>query len=214
MFTGIIETLGTVRRIDRQPDGARLTLHMPGATDLQLGESVATNGVCLTITRLDGATWEADVSAETLRRSTLGGLTTGATVHLERALKLGDRLDGHLVQGHVDEVGSITRQTPEGDGVLMEVAVSDRNARYVAEKGSISVDGVSLTVAHLTSTGFAVALVPFTLGMTTFRDRRAGDKVNLEFDVLAKYVERLLTADDSKPASRIDRTFLERHGYL
>lgn len=216
MFTGIIERVGTVAHVHARSDGARIALNRPW-TDLSLGESVAVNGVCLTVAEVDGDLWSADISSETLERSTLGTLRTGDSVHLERALRLGDRLGGHIVQGHVDEVGSVVSLERDGRGCRIEIAASERNHRYLAEKGSVAVDGVSLTVAALTRRGFVVALIPFTLAQTTLNGRRAGDRVNLEYDALAKYVERLLSfaaAARNDHVTRLDAAFLAEHGYL
>lgn len=216
MFTGIVERIGTVASIRSQAEGARVALSRCW-DDLALGESVAVNGVCLTVAAIEGDRWFADVSTETLRRSTLGGSKVGDAAHLERALRVGDRFGGHIVQGHVDEVGGVRAVERDGNGLRVAIAVSERNRRYLAEKGSVAVDGVSLTVADLTSDGFVVALIPFTMAQTTLSRRRAGDRVNLEFDALAKYVERLMAFRDSERganASPLDETFLAKHGYL
>ncbi|GIX07901.1 MAG: riboflavin synthase subunit alpha [Candidatus Poribacteria bacterium] len=216
MFTGLIESVGTVARIERRAGGARLTVAVAWAEELRLGESVAVNGACLTVAWRGSGLWAADLSAETLRRTTLGRLQVGDRLHLERALRVGDRLGGHLVQGHVDEVGMIRELRPEGAGMWMEIAVSPENHRYLAEKGSVAVDGVSLTVAALTPTGFGVALIPHTLERTTFTERRPGEPVNLEYDVLAKYVERMLTIGDPSTdrGSGLSLEFLKEHGFL
>lgn len=186
---------------------------MPAPTDLREGESIAVNGACLTAAVAGSEEFAADVSAETLRRTTLGKARVGDAAHLERALRVGDRLGGHFVQGHVDEIGFIRAVTPEGSGILMDVAVSPEAKRFLVEKGSIALDGVSLTIASLTSDGARIALIPYTLESTTFRDRRVGDAVNVEYDMLAKYVARLLGRDDAKHAPGLDESFLQRHGY-
>ena len=162
MFTGIVKRVGTVAHVHARTDGVRIALNRTW-TDLLLGESIAVNGVCLTIADIGGDRWSADISTETLRRSTLGSLRAGDNVHLERALRLGDRLGGHIVQGHVDEVGTIASIERDGSGRRVEIAVSERNRRYLAEKGSVAVDGVSLTVAAVTHRGFVVPFIPFTL---------------------------------------------------
>lgn len=194
MFTGIIEELGEVRSITGSDEGARLWVRAGGVLDgARVGESIAVSGVCLTIVALEGAAFAADVVAETLRRTTLGGLRSGDPVNLERPLRLDQRLGGHIVQGHVDGVGTVTAVRPEGDGVWMEIAPPPALMRYLVEKGSVAVDGVSLTVAGISeSVGFAVALIPHTLEVTTLGRRGVGDRVNVEVDVLAKHVERLM----------------------
>jgi riboflavin synthase len=193
MFTGIVEVLGEVRAVDRTAGGGRLRVRAGALLDAaRVGESIAVSGVCLTIAAMDGDVFAADLAAETLRRTTLGALRPGDLVNLERPLRLDGRLGGHLVQGHVDGVGLVTALRPEGDGVWMEVAPPAALLAYLAEKGSVAVDGVSLTVASLGADAFAVALIPHTLAVTTLGRRRIGDQVNLEVDILAKYVERLL----------------------
>jgi riboflavin synthase len=195
MFTGIVEGTGTVAALAAAGDGggARLAVEAPWlAGELALGESVAVNGCCLTVAEVTPDGFAADLHAETLRRTALGGLAAGARVNLERPLPLGGRLGGHLVQGHVDGVAAVLDRTPVGDGEEVRVELPEPLARYLVEKGSITVDGVSLTVAGLGPGWFTVALVPHTLAVTTLGDRRPGDLVQLEVDVVAKYVERLL----------------------
>lgn len=213
MFTGIIERLGTVERVAHRADGSRLTVAIPGVNDLREGESIAVSGACLTVATAGEGTFDADVSAETLRRTTLGALRVGDDVHVERSLRVGDRLGGHFVQGHVDEVGTIRALTTEGAGVLMDVTVPPESRRFLVEKGSIALDGVSLTIASLTSDGARVAFIPYTLSSTTFQRRRVGDRLNVEYDMLAKYVARLLGDTDGGRTPRLDEAFLQRHGY-
>jgi riboflavin synthase len=196
MFTGIVEGTGTVAALAVAADGggARLEVEAPWlAGDLRLGESVAVNGCCVTVAAPVAAGFAADLVAETLRRTALGGLAAGDRVNLERPMALGGRLGGHLVQGHVDGVARIIGRTAVGDGEEVRVELPGALERYVVEKGSIAVDGVSLTVAGVGPGWFAVALVPHTLEVTTLGDRRPGDPVQLEVDVVAKYVERLVT---------------------
>lgn len=162
------------------------------ARDARIGDSVALNGVCLTVTEVDGERLSFDAVPETLRRSSLGGLQPGDVLNVEPALRAGEPLGGHIVQGHVDGVGRVAAVAPEGEGVRMEIAASPGLLRYCVEKGSVCVEGVSLTVAGLGEGSFAVALVPHTLEVTTLGRLSAGDEVNVEVDVLAKYVERLL----------------------
>lgn len=194
MFTGIIESLGTVRQIDGTDDGRRLLVEAELASELEAGDSIAVNGVCLTVTEQVDSSFRLDVVSETLRRTNLGALLAGDRVNLERPLRADGRLDGHVVQGHVDTSGAVSKITPEGVGRRIAIDVSPRFRRYLVEKGSIAVDGVALTIASVTAKGFEAALIPFTLQVTTLGWRQAGQQVNLEFDVLAKYVERLLQA--------------------
>ncbi len=188
MFTGIVEELGTVLGIERSGDAARIRI---GATqvieDAKLGDSTAVDGCCLTVVELGDGWWEADVSDETLRRTTLGSRAEGDRVNLERPLQLNDRLGGHIVQGHVDAVGEVVDPVPD-----LRVRMPDDLRRYVIEKGSITVDGVSLTVVEPTDDGFTVAVIPHTAEVTTLGAKAPGDGVNLEVDLIAKYTERLL----------------------
>jgi riboflavin synthase len=192
MFTGLVEEVGTVAAVEGDAAAARLTLRAPGVREgLAIGDSVAVNGACLTVVDLTGDGFGVDAVAETLRRTTTGALRAGDTVNLERALRLGDRLGGHLVQGHVDGTGVVAAVTPDGEGVQLRVAAGDDLLRYVVEKGSITVDGVSLTVAARPPGAFTVALIPHTIAATTLGPRAEGRTVNLEVDLLAKYVEAL-----------------------
>lgn len=194
MFTGIIEEMGTVVSVTHHQDGARLRVRAGALLDgARIGESIAVSGVCLTVITASPGEFEADLAAETLRRTTLGILRPGDQVNLERPLRLDQRLGGHIVQGHVDGVGTVTAIKPEGDGIWMEITPPPDLVRYIAEKGSVAVDGISLTVAAVADGGrFAVALIPHTLAVTTLGRTRVGGQVNLEVDILAKYVERLL----------------------
>jgi len=193
MFTGIVEEVGTVVAVERAGEDARLRLHGPLVTEgTQIGHSIAVDGVCLTVTDVVDGTFAVDVMPESLRRSTLGGLVVGSPVNLERAVLAGGRLDGHIVQGHVDGVGRITVRTPGPRWDEVEVEMPADLAKYVAEKGSIAVSGVSLTVTHVAEAAFGIALIPTTLEVTTLGRMGVGDRVNLEVDVIAKYVERLL----------------------
>ena len=193
MFTGIIEELGVVADVPRLPEAVRLSVRGPMvAKEAVHGESIAVNGVCLTVATLDGDTFTADVMRETLDRTTLGGLAEGDPVNLERAATLGSRLGGHLVQGHVDGVGTVLDRQPGQHWEVVTVGLPPGLSRYVVEKGSITVDGVSLTVTSVSADRFSVSLIPTTLELTTLGRRGVGDRVNLEVDVLAKYVEKLL----------------------
>ena len=193
MFTGIIETTGRLERQESQGAGARLTLSTARPLRrLAIGESIAVNGACMTVTTIRGGRFTVDASPETLRRTTLGRLTPGTRVNLERALRMGDRLGGHLVQGHVDGVGRLETIRPDGDWVVYRFGAPRSLAPYLIEKGSIAVDGVSLTVFGCRGPSFTVALIPHTLAKTTLGERRPGDRVNLEADVLLKHVQSML----------------------
>lgn len=203
MFTGIIEVIGTVQQVSRQAEGARVHIAAgPLAEGLRLGESIAVEGACLTVTTVRGNGFAADLSVETLKRTTLGRLRVGARVNLERPLRLGDRLGGHLVTGHVDGVGQLAERVPQGDGEFIRIRFPRELGPLLVMKGSIAVDGISLTVAALTRDVFAVAIIPHTLEHTTLRDKRVGDPVNLEGDLLGKHVARLLALRAGGPSLR------------
>ena len=221
MFTGIVTELGKTTELNRLAESATLTIHAPAvATATAPGSSVAVNGVCLTITETDGSQFTADVMGETLARSTLGGLAPGAPVNLEQAASVGGRLDGHIVQGHVDGTGVITESRPADRWQVLRIAIPAGLSRYVAEKGSVAVDGVSLTVSGVsdpdpevvrgsggsggtggtggTGDWFEVSLIPETLARTTLGGVAVGARVNIEVDVIAKYVERLLAGGERR----------------
>jgi riboflavin synthase len=187
-----VESTARVRRVEPGGDGVRLEVQTPLAAELAHGDSIAVNGVCLTAVDPDGDSFRADVMAETLRRSSLGPLGEGDEVNVELALRAGDRLGGHMVQGHVDGTGAVESVTEEGFARVVRVRCGGEILRYVVEKGSIAVDGVSLTVASVDEGGFTVSLIPETLERTTFGQAEPGRVVNLEVDVLAKYVEKLV----------------------
>jgi riboflavin synthase len=195
VFTGIVEELGEVRSLTDLGDSVRLTLHGPLVADgSRHGDSIAVNGVCLTVVDIADGSFSADVMRETLDRSALGALAPGSPVNLERPMRLDGRLGGHLVQGHVDGTGVIEERTPSEHWEVVRVSLPADLARYVVHKGSITVDGVSLTVASVTDGSFTVSLIPTTLGLTTLGRKGPGEPVNLEVDVIAKYVERLMAA--------------------
>ncbi|MEJ7569847.1 MAG: riboflavin synthase [Gaiellaceae bacterium] len=195
MFTGIVRELGTVAAVSGGEEGVRLELDAPTtAAGVRLGDSVSVSGVCLTVVAASGGRLSFDAIPETMRRSSLGKLRTGSTVNLEPALRAGEPLGGHYVQGHVDGIGAISSVATEGDGARIAIDAPAELLRYCVEKGSITVEGVSLTIAELTDTGFEIALIPHTLEVTTLGRLAPGDAVNLEADVLAKYVEKLLPA--------------------
>ena len=204
MFTGIIETIGIVEGVEPGDDLTRLVVEAESiAEGLEPGDSVAVNGGCLTVTSIRDGRLSFEAVRETMERTSLGDLKVGARVNLERAVRAGDRLDGHIVQGHVDGVGTVRQVVREGNDVRLQIDCDPELADCVVEKGSIAVDGVSLTVAALSPSGFEVALIPHTLGVTTLRDCQPHDRVNLEADVLGKYVkrylERMLPSNDKVP---------------
>jgi riboflavin synthase len=190
MFTGLIAELGHVARVERSPEGARVRIEASTAAELRDGDSVAVNGVCLTATEVDGGAFSAEAMHETLARTSLGALDAGARVNLELPLRAGDRLGGHVVQGHVDGVGTIMALGDDGFARRVRIEAPEAVLRYVVEKGSIAVDGVSLTVAELDDRSFTVSLIPETLERTNLGSAQPGQAVNLEVDVLAKYVEK------------------------
>ncbi|HEX2435284.1 MAG TPA: riboflavin synthase [Solirubrobacterales bacterium] len=192
MFTGLVEDIGTVERIDATEDGARLEIATKLAGQLSAGDSVAVNGACLTTADVDGGRFAADVMNQTLERTSLGPLEPGERVNVELPLRLGDRLGGHLVQGHVDGTGDVARVSDDGFARRLTIEAPEELRRFVVERGSVSVDGVSLTVAAVTERGFEVVLIPETLERTTLGDASEGTRVNLELDVIARYVDRLL----------------------
>jgi riboflavin synthase len=194
MFTGLIAAVGDVTEVARDDEGATLTIVSPLAGQLQEGDSIAVDGVCLTATGVREQSFQAQAMIETLQRSSLGALAPGARVNLELALRAHDRLGGHVVQGHVDGTGSVRRTRAEGFSRVLEIDLEPRLARYLVEKGSVAVDGVSLTVSALGDEGFEVALIPETLQRTNLDALHAGDRVNIEVDILAKHVERLMEA--------------------
>jgi riboflavin synthase len=193
MFTGLVEDLGTVAAVDATDDGVRLTLESRLARELGEGDSIAVNGVCLTAVGICGERFGADVMHETLRRSSLGEVVAGSRVNLELALRADARLGGHMMQGHVDGVGAVTAVRPDGFARVVTVEADPSLLRYVVEKGSIAVDGVSLTVARVGDSDFDVSLIPETLERTNLGRAKPGAPVNLEVDILAKYVEKLVT---------------------
>lgn len=197
MFTGIIEAVGHVTRVIGDSDGRRFTFESALITDdLPIGASISVNGACLTAIDVDPPHFSVEAVLETLRRTNLGDIGDGDSVNLERAMPASGRFDGHVVQGHVDSTGTIVAIDPEGDGRRWRISAAEDAMRYVVEKGSITVDGVSLTVAAIGGDWFEIALIPHTLAMTTFGSAALGDTVNLEVDILAKYVERLMEGSE------------------
>jgi riboflavin synthase len=194
MFTGLIADLGTVTALARDGDGATLTIATRLCDELARGDSIAVNGVCLTATRVGDASFEAEAMAETLARSSLGELEEGMPVNLELALRADDRLGGHIVQGHIDATGTVRDVSAQGFARVLDIEIDPRLGRYLVEKGAVAVDGVSLTVSALSEHGFAVSLIPETLRRTSLDTIREGMVVNVEVDILAKHVERLVEA--------------------
>lgn len=216
MFTGLIEDLGTVRELRRESSRVRLTVGTTiPAAELRLGDSVAVNGICLTVVAIGDGSFTADVSPETLERTTLGEAAPGRRVNLERALRLSDRLGGHLVSGHIDAIATITERLQENNAVRFTFRLPAVVNRYVAEKGSVAIDGISLTVNAVTEETFSVAIIPHTLAMTTLQEKKSGDRVNIETDLVARYLARLLGVDGAKPAGgSLSLEFLAKHGFM
>lgn len=214
MFTGIIERIGVVESLVQSPEGGRLTIRAADvAPSLAVSNSVAVNGCCLTVIALDAERFSADLSGETLRRTSFGELKPGARVNIERPLTAGKEFGGHFVQGHVDAFGRVAHLKPEAENWWLGVRVPEEVGRYVAMKGSLAVDGISLTVAAWRDGMADMAIIPFTYAHTNLSDRLPGDAVNLEADILAKYVERLLDARKEPLPSRLSLDRLAREGF-
>ena len=214
MFTGIIEDKGRVLRVEYQGQKKRLTLGLPmNLTEVQLGDSININGVCLTIVEKKGQTIELDLSPETLQKTVLGGLKEGDQVNLERPLRVTDRLGGHIVTGHIDGIGIIVEKRKEMDFLNLKIRVPKSISRYVVKKGSIAIDGISLTVNEYQGEEIQLTLIPYTLEKTTLMDKKVGDQVNVETDVLGKYVEKLLDREDKK-SKEVTLSFLKEHGFI
>lgn len=193
MFTGIIETLGTVKNVVKEQENVHLTIESAITSELKVDQSVAHNGVCLTVVDINNNEYTVTAIKETLDKTTIGNLKASSIVNLERAMKLGDRLDGHIVQGHVDETGICTNIKDENGSTVYTFEYNSDKNNVTIEKGSITINGVSLTVIDATNSGFSVAIIPYTWENTTFKTLQIGDTVNLEFDVIGKYVARLTT---------------------
>lgn len=214
MFTGIVEELGEVSAMARGRDSMVLTIKAKTImSDLKLGDSVSTNGVCLTVTEKGSDYYKADVMHETMNRSSLGKLKLGSHVNLERAMSAEGRFGGHIVSGHIDGTGSITSIKKDDNAVWYTIAAPENIMRYIIEKGSIAIDGISLTVAKVTDKDFSVSIIPHTIKETTLGEKRVGDIVNLENDLIGKYVEKLITISPKK-SGNIDKEFLLRNGYI
>ena len=218
MFTGIVEEIGVVKALESSLAGTRLTILASTVMDtLTVGASVSVNGACLTVVAVGDREFSPEVSRETLSITALGRLMTSAPVNLERALKINERIDGHLVSGHVDGVGTLTSRQQEGNAIVLRIEASKEVLRYCVPKGSITVDGASLTINELNDRSFGVAIIPHTAKMTTLGVKQAGETVNLEADLIGKYVERLLQERGDlppKPAPAIDREYLQKRGLI
>lgn len=215
MFTGIVEELGTIRAVRRGAASAVLSIGASEVlSDLKIGDSVAVNGVCLTVTSLDDGGFTADVMHETLGRSSLGALIPGSRVNLERAMPANGRFGGHIVSGHIDGTGKVASVRPDDNALWYTIYAAPELLRYIVEKGSITIDGISLTVAAVDETSFSVSLIPHTAAVTTLGKKRAGDTVNLETDIIGKYVEKLLRpAPEPERQGGISWEFLAEHGF-
>jgi len=210
MFTGIVESVGIVKRTTRKGEDVLLGISTSmGLGDVKVGDSVAVSGACLTVVEVADGSFSADVSAETLARTTLRALKIGDSVNLEKALKLNSFLGGHFVLGHVDCVGDIREKRERSNSIVLGVEIGEAQGRYIVQKGSVTVDGISLTVNKYEKNRFYVNIIPHTVRETTLRLKKAGDKVNVETDILGKYVEKFI-----HPDSGIDTGFLSEHGFL
>jgi riboflavin synthase len=215
MFTGIVRWVGTVESLEHSAEGGRLRVRGTAelAGNLRVADSIAVNGCCLTVVKLDGEIFDMDLSGETLRRTSFGEMKDGTRVNLEKPLSAGAELGGHFVQGHVDGVGRVTALVPEGENWWLSVRVPDAVARYVAMKGSIALDGISLTIAGWRDGVVDIAIIPYTYDFTNVKNMAVGDAVNVECDILAKYVERLLEARNAGTPARMTVEELAKQGF-
>lgn len=215
MFTGLIEEIGKVESIIKSTKSAKIIIKAQEVLkEIKLGDSISTNGVCLTVTEATSHSFTVDVMAETMRRSNLHILSPGDEVNLERALRVGDRLGGHLVSGHIDGMGTVASYEKEDNAVWVTIATTPEILRYVVQKGSITIDGISLTVAYVDDSVLKVSVIPHTQEVTTLLRKKVGDSVNLECDLVGKYIEKLLLAKEQAPVKQgIDMNFLSEHGF-
>ncbi len=214
MFTGIIENWGKVLRVEFRRQEKKLALELPfDLTEVQLGDSINVNGACLTVVGKKGQTIELDLSPETLQKTTLAKVKEGDKVNIERALRLSDRLGGHIVTGHIDGIGVVTERIQERDFLHLRIRIPQSVSRYVVQKGSIAIDGISLTVNEYRREEISLTLIPYTLEKTTLISKKVGDEVNVEADILGKYVEKMLDREGEKPKG-IDLSFLKEHGFI
>jgi riboflavin synthase len=216
MFTGIVEEVGKVLSIKKGSVSSKITFGGKRIfEDIHLGDSIAINGVCLTADTLTENSFTADIMAETLRRSSLGDLKVGSKVNMERAMPCNGRFGGHIVSGHVDATGTITNFKREENAVWITISAESKTLKYIIEKGSVALDGISLTVAYVDNSCFKVSIIPHTASETTLLSKSVGDRINIECDVVGKYIERFLSFnEDTKSNSSIDMNFLAQHGFL
>lgn len=215
MFTGIIEEIGTVKNIQRNGSNSFIVIEAKKVLeDAHLGDSIAVNGVCLTVTKTDGSIFQADVMNETLSRSSLGSLRQGSKVNLERAMAANGRFGGHIVSGHIDGTGTITDIINDGIAIWYTISANSDIMRYIVEKGSIAIDGISLTIAKVTDRDFSVSVIPHTAEMTILSTKTKGQRVNLENDIIGKYVEKLMKPADNTEKGGIDTAFLALNGFI
>ena len=215
MFTGIIEELGIVSRLNRGSNSCQISIQASKVLeDVKLGDSIAINGVCLTVTSFDRGQFAADMMAETLAKTNLNDLGSGQRVNLERAARLGDRMGGHLVQGHVDAVGKIIEQQTVDIAKVLRINAPQEILDYLVAKGSVAIDGISLTVVAVFPDSFTVSIIPHTAKMTTLGFKKTGDTVNLETDIIGRYVEKLLRRNGTQYKSGLSSEFLAEHGFL
>lgn len=216
MFTGIVEEMGTIAGIQKGAKSAILTIQAQKVfSDIHIGDSIALNGVCLTVTSFSGNTYTADVMNETLRRSSLGSLTIGSKVNLERAMAANGRFGGHIVSGHIDGTGTITKVEKDDNAIWYTIAAEENLMKYIVEKGSIAIDGISLTVAKRSDMDFAISMIPHTAKETVLSQKKPGDIVNLENDIVGKYIEQLMHYEkkEEKKESRLTKEFLLQAGF-
>ncbi len=216
MFTGIVEEMGTIAGIQKGTKSAVLTIQAEKVfSDIHIGDSIALNGVCLTVTSFSGNTYTADVMNETLRRSSLGSLTIGSKVNLERAMAANGRFGGHIVSGHIDGTGTITKVEKDDNAIWYTIAAEENLMKYIVEKGSIAIDGISLTVAKRSDMDFAISMIPHTAKETVLSQKKPGDIVNLENDIVGKYIEQLMHYEkkEEKKESRLTKEFLLQAGF-
>ncbi len=215
MFTGLIEEIGEIQNIIKSARSAKIKIKAGKILeDIKIGDSISINGVCLTVTEFAPDSFTVDVMAETIRRSNLSSLTAGDKVNLERALMAGDRLGGHIVSGHIDGMGTITSYEKEDNAVWVTIAAPPDILKYIIKKGSVAIDGVSLTVAYIDEKLFKVSVIPHTRDITTLLKKKAGDLVNLECDMIGKYIEKLLLFKETQKSGRISTDFLVQNGFL